>query len=604
MKSGVRGGIRAWVFAHKLVAVGAAAVVVGGGYYLTGWFGRGSEATRYVLAGVTRGTVVASVSGAGQVSALNQVEVKPKASGEVLSLPVREGQSVRAGGVLAQLDSNTAQKSVRDAEANVKSAQISLEKLRQPPDELSLTQAENAVTDANFSKQNAQNDLEKGYEDGFTLAADAFVDLPGVMLGLDGIVNGTTLNGSQNNADAYYDLIKLQKPSGDQFRDLATAAYQSARAAYDKNLDAYKNASRFSATSTIETLVGGTYASAKSISEAIRNTKNFLDLVNDVLTSKPGTRIPSLLAAHESNLQSYIGTVNSHISSLLAALTAIQNGKDGVANAARTITERMQALAKLKAGADPLDVASQQLSLTQRENALRDARETLADYSVRAPFDGIVAKLNAKKGDEASQGTAIATLITSQQTVAISLNEVDVGKVRLGAKATLTFDAIPDLTATGSVVQIDAIGTVTQGVVNYGVTIALDTQDGRVKPGMSVSAMVVTDMRQDVLTVPNAALKAQGNMHYVQVARGVEAGVAGQSSAQGMLLALPPQRQAVTIGLSNDAVTELTSGVKEGDVVVTREITPSAQTQTAQQAGGNAFRLPGAGGGGGVIFRR
>ncbi len=599
MHGAATGGIKLWFLRHKMLAVVAVLLLAGGGYYFFGGFRSDSQETRYILAKVERGTVVASVSGTGQVSALNQVDVKPKASGEVVALPVREGQSVKAGAILAQLDSSDAQKSVRDAAANLKSSQLSLQKLQQPPDELSLTQAENSIIDADQSKQKAKDDLVRVYEEGFTDVADAFVDLPSVMLGMDGILNGTTLNGNQSNADAYYSLIKVQKPASDQFRDLATTAHRQARIEYDADLQEYKAASRSSDTATVEKLIAHTYTTAKTISDAIKNTKNFLDLVNDTLSTMQGVRVPALLAAHESSLQSYIGTMNGHIGSLAAVLTAIQNDKDAVANAERTITERTQALAKLKAGADPLDVESQKLAIVQRENALRDAEETLANYSVRVPFDGIVAKLAVEKGDEVSPSTAVVTLITPQQTVAISLNEVDVGKVQLGAKATLTFDAISGLTMTGKVAQIDAIGTVTQGVVNYGVTIALDTQDGRVKPGMSVSATVVTDVRQDVLTVPNSALKLQGAMQYVQVAEGMEASAAGQAlSAQGVILASPPRRQAVSTGLSNDTVTEITGGVDEGGVVVTREITASAQTQAAAQAGGNAFRLPGLGGGG------
>ena len=99
-------------------------------------------------------------------------------------------------------------------------------------------------------------------------------------------------------------------------------------------------------------------------------------------------------------------------------------------------------------------------------------------------------------------------LITKQKIAEISLNEVDAAKVKVGQKVTLTFDAIDGLSITGEVSEIDALGTVSQGVVTYGVKIAFDTQDERVKSGMSVSAAIITDVKQNVLLVPNAAVKS------------------------------------------------------------------------------------------------
>ena len=89
-------------------------------------------------------------------------------------------------------------------------------------------------------------------------------------------------------------------------------------------------------------------------------------------------------------------------------------------------------------------------------------------------------------------------------------------KVKVGQKVTLTFDAIEDLSITGEVAEIDTLGTVSQGVVNYAVKIVFDTQDERVKSGMSVSAAIITDVKQDVLLVPNAAVKSNDEQ-YVEV---------------------------------------------------------------------------------------
>src|SRR6185369_12071403 len=130
------------------------------------------------------------------------------------------------------------------------------------------------------------------------------------------------------------------------------------------------------------------------------------------------------------------------------------------------------------------------------------AQTNYSNNIIIAPFDGVIAKLSLQRGDQASASTAVATLVTKQQIAQISLNEVDAVNVKQDQKATMTFDAIDGLSMTGKVVEIDTIGTVSQGVVSYSAKVALDTQDDRIKPGMSVNVSIITDVAPDVLAVP------------------------------------------------------------------------------------------------------
>ena len=114
-----------------------------------------------------------------------------------------------------------------------------------------------------------------------------------------------------------------------------------------------------------------------------------------------------------------------------------------------------------------------------------------------------------QKGQTISSGTSAITFITQSDVTSISLSEEDITKIKLGQKAVLTFDAISGLTVAGQVTEIDTIGTVSQGVVSYNVQITFDTQDSRIKPGMSVNANVITNVEQNVLTVPNSAVKTK-----------------------------------------------------------------------------------------------
>jgi len=584
--------------ARRKITTGIIVVVlIGGGYFAYQKFTAGPVETRYVMSAVGRGTIVATVSSSGQVSVLNQVDIKPKVSGDLLSLNVVNGQKVNAGALLALINASDALKSVRDAEANLASAQLSLEKLQQPADQLTILQAENALLEANESKQNAMDDLQKVYDDGFNTVSSVFLDLPTIMAGLNEVLFGNTLNPNQQNIDFYANAVKLYDDKVSRYRSDAYDKYQVARAAYDKNFSDYKSIGRYAETDAIESLINESYDTTKSIAESVKSANNLIQFYEDKLTER-NQQHNTIADTHLSALSGYTGKTNSQLVNLLSAKTKIQSDKDTIVSATRTIAEKTESLAKLKAGADLLDLQSQQLTIRQRQNALTDAREKLVDYTIRAPFTGIIAAVNVKKGDAVSGSTAIATLITERRIAEISLNEVDVAKIKLAQKATLTFDAVSNLSLTGEVAQIDTIGNITQGVVTYNVQIGFDAQDDRIKPGMSVSAAIITDIRSDVLLVPNAAVKTQGNQQYVQVFASPTA-VGGQtpSTTSGSVTsATPPERQTVITGLSNDTQTEIVSGLEEGDQVVTQTVTGSS-SQSQSQSSSSGLRILQGGGG-------
>ena len=600
------GKIGRWSKRHKFWSILIAIVILYGAYYAYASRTNAPQ-TAYVLAQVQKGTLITSVSGTGQVSASNQLDIKPQVSGDVTYVAIKSGQQVKAGQLLLSLDSTDAQKAVRDAQSNLDSAKLSLQKLQEPTDQLSLIQAENALAQAQQSEQNATSDLAKAYDDGFTSVSNAFLDLPGTMTGLKDILYGNSLNSQQTNAYAYANLAQNYITNINDYRDAALNSYQTAYTAYQTNFNDYKNASRGSSTTTTESLINETYNTTKTISDALKDTKNFLDQVNNALTNSAQlVRPPAILSTHENSIQSYTQTTNSHLGDLLTIENTIKNDKDAITNSQGSISEKTQALVELKAGANPIDIQSQQLSIEQKQNALLDAQQTLNEYSIRAPFDGVIAALNVNKGDSASPSTAVATIITTNQLAEVSLNEVDAAKIQLGQKVTLTFDAFPDLTIGGEVAQIDTIGTVSQGVVTYNVQISFTTQDSRVKPGMSVSASIVTNVKQDVLLIPSSAVKTQGSSNYVQVPASIPAGQSQSSltNSQGVSLSAAPITQSVQIGDSNDTQTEISSGLKEGDYVIVRAITSSATAQTTQNS--SSIRIPGitgGGGGGGTIFR-
>ncbi len=559
---------------------------------------------RYVTTVVQKGVLIVSISGSGQTSVSNQVDVKPKASGDIIYVGVKNGQEVKTGALIAQLNDRDAQKAVRDAEVNLESAKILLEKLRKPADVLSMLQAENSLAQAKESKQEAEDDLKKAYEDGSITVANSFLDLSMIMTGLQDILlssDNSLGGGGQENIDYYVNAVQAYDEKVLQYKTDTSDKYRAARTVYNKNFQDYKSLSRFSERSVIESLINETYDTAKDIAEAVKSANNLIQFYQDKLTER-NLRPQALSNTHLSSLNTYTGKTNTHLLNLLSIKRTIQTSKEIIVNSDRSITEKAESLVKLKTGADALDIQSQELIIKQRENALLDAKEKLADYFIRAPFEGVIAKINIKNGDPVSGSTVAVILITKQKLAEISLNEVDVAKVKVGQKVTLTFDAIPDLTITGQVAEVDVIGTVSQGVVTYTIKIGFDTQDDRVKTAMSVSAAIITEAKPNALLVPNSAVKSQGGMSYVEVVEGEDRNAAFAVNSSGIILKNSTRRQSVEIGVSSDEFTEIAGGLKEGDLVVTRTIQPnSIQTQTQSSQGG--LRIPGLPSGGGGGFR-
>ena len=326
------------------------------------------------------------------------------------------------------------------------------------------------------------------------------------------------------------------------------------------------------------------------------------------------TTLTSLQQSLQSAKDSYQSTLRS-LDKAKLALQKLQQGAtaNDLASAQDKVNAAQAAYDKLKKGADPIDVATEQNNVQSRiaalndaNNKLQDALNALNDYAIKAPFAGTIAKITVKLQDQASPSTAMATLLTQAKIAVVTLNEVDVSKVQNGQRATLTFDAVPNLTIAGTVSSVDSIGTVTQGVVNYTVKVLFTTEDDRIKPGMSVSAAIITDTHTDVLTVPNAAVKQVNGQATVQVLNMTQTAPtvntpAGSSLSanQGVTSPTPPETRAVEVGLSNDQLTEITSGLVEGDQVVTRTIDPNAVKAPAAGSSASAVRIPGLTGGGG-----
>lgn len=567
-----------WARLHRLLASFLAVALVAGGFYAYRRVFGGSTATTYALETVATGTLVASVSVSGQVAASRQVDIHPKVSGEIVSVLAKVGAAVHKGDVLARLDSGDAQISVSDARTDVETAELDLDELLHPDDALARLRASHSLSSAEESVSDARDALQRSHDSLYDALNDAVGAAPGIIDTTNRLLNNSLA--SPHLADLY---IQQTAGAGTYARkEAAVASFSAAERSYR---DAARSLRDLPRSATADELAG----IARTMTSALTDMADALTAAVAFVDQLQAHASDVDLSAQRASLRQQQAAAAGAAADVQSAQRAYADADAAVTKAGRSLSEEQLSYQDATGGPDASAVRAARITLQKRQNALAAASETLSRYTVRAPFDGIVAASEAQVGDDASASTVIATLVTAQDVASVTLTETDVSKVREGQKATLTFDALPDLQLTGTVIAVNLAGSVSQGVVSYAAKVGFDADSEQVRPGMSVTASIITESRADTLIVPSSAVKASGDASYVELLPDAVAADGGLYSSSG-----GPQRQAVEVGLSSDTETEILSGLAAGDRVVTRTVTPSASAASTARTSGSVL------GGGGV----
>src|SRR5437773_479826 len=177
----------------------------------------------------------------------------------------------------------------------------------------------------------------------------------------------------------------------------------------------------------------------------------------------------------------------------------------------------------------------------QKTAALAQAQTNLDYTTIRAPVDGIVVSRAVDVGQTVAASLQAPTLFTIAQDltkmqVETSVDEADIGRIKLEDRATFTVDAFSGQTFVGVVTQIRKAAQIVQNVVTYTVVISVDNPGGRLLPGMTANVKLVYAERPDVLKVPNAALRFRP--------AGADAGPAAPARGQGPTAGGPSSGQS------------------------------------------------------------
>ncbi|HEU5323062.1 MAG TPA: efflux RND transporter periplasmic adaptor subunit, partial [Methylomirabilota bacterium] len=180
---------------------------------------------------------------------------------------------------------------------------------------------------------------------------------------------------------------------------------------------------------------------------------------------------------------------------------------------------------------------SARATVKQKDAARRQAQVDLEHTTIRAPVDGVVVSRAVDVGQTVAASLQAPTLFTIAQDltkmqVETAVDEADIGRIDLGARATFSVDAFPGRTFAGAVTQIRKAALVVQNVVTYTVVIAVDNPGGRLLPGMTANVKLIVAEKPEVVKVPNAALRFRPTGSDAP-APGAAGGAAGRAAGGG-----------------------------------------------------------------------
>jgi len=257
-----------------------------------------------------------------------------------------------------------------------------------------------------------------------------------------------------------------------------------------------------------------------------------------------------------------------------------------------SMTEALKA-AQAQLGVADAQIKSAQATVSQRQAGLAQARVDLARTRITSPVNGIVIKRTVEKGQTVAASLQAPELFVIAQNlqdmqVNASIDESDVARIRADMRATFTVDAFPGQTFEGPIRQVRKAAQNVSNVVTYVVVIGFSNTAGRLLPGMTANVRVVTDQRDNVLKVPNAALRVRiAGAEPAASAMGrswlpeAMAQPAGEDAAtRGRIYLLgedgKPRAFNVRLGITDRAATELmepaaadAAQIKEGATVIT-----------------------------------
>ena len=229
-----------------------------------------------------------------------------------------------------------------------------------------------------------------------------------------------------------------------------------------------------------------------------------------------------------------------------------------------------------------LDAAKAQIA--QAEASYKTASANMRYTKIISPVDGTVVSRNVDVGQTVAASFQTPTLfmvaqdLTKMQ-IETSVSEADIGKVQVGQDVNYTLDGYQDSVFHGKVTQVRISPTTVQNVVTYTVIVDVLNEDGRLIPGMTANVSIITSKKENIMTVPNAALKFTPNVD----------GTGPKYKEQGIWIMENnrPKRINIVVGVSDDVNTEISTQELKGN----EKVIVGFENSKKSKSGGPRMRM-------------
>ncbi|HBY99069.1 MAG: efflux RND transporter periplasmic adaptor subunit [Ardenticatenaceae bacterium] len=549
---------RPWLFALALCLAIASGYV----YYRTSRVSAqtGEAPEELQTATVRVGSLVVSATGAGTVIPATQIDLSFQQSGTVAEVLVKVGETIKAGQALARLDDTAAHQAVATAEQALIIQEAALAELTAEP-----SADEVAAAEASFrSAEAALLSLQAGPSESEVAAAES--SLRSAQAALTQAQTGTDPNevaaaqGSLHAAEAGLQALQAGPDANELAQATATlqktaVAVQEAQAAYDQV--AWRN--DIAASSQAAALQDATidYDAARAAYDAVAAGPTIAEFAS---AQAAVDQARANLAALQNNADQAVSIASAEAQVVQAQSTLdelyAEATVEEVAAAEAQVAQARLALDELKNGPSAASLKSAEAQVEQTRIALEQAQHELAQTELTAPQDGTVMAINAEAGETASD-PFITLADLAQPLIEAYLDESDLDKVATGYEAEVTFEAYPDETFTGHVVEVDPQLTVINNVTTVRALVQLDA-DSFARPqtlpvGMNATVDLIGGRAENALLVPVEALREIAPGQYAVFV------------VQGDQLTL----HQVKVGLMDLIYAEITEGLSAGEVVST-----------------------------------
>ena len=613
-----------------LVLVGA----IGGGGIMLARGNTPAPAAAPRTATVTRGSVSQTVTVSGSINALGQARLAFKSGGKIATIYVTTGQAVTLGQPLAKLDTTdletavaTAQQNLANAEATYQKALLAAQDTQKNLDQARQTLANDlATTQATLNKLKSSYAAAKTNFGSFTDSATSGVasfqnSLDTVQAQVDALIaemrqivgggdsgdlrnalNAITGANSPSLQNARSNSVTLLSPAMADYQNAKAAVLTGVSdydAAYAAGNDTSNMPSSFQLTQTNYSIATSRLSSALDTTSSVLAT-----MLSAVTTAQSSLNTQSTRDLHSpfdqwradlatlfnlvTGQQQSVSTLKLKLTQATSYLTTMNDAVGGsIATAAQNIVTTQQRdqqsidNAQNSVANIPFNLQSAQVGVDNANNSVATAASNLDNAVLSAPAAGVVASIANQVGEFVSGGNTNSAfmVLTNTQSLVLhgTVGESDVAKLKIGQVANLTVDALSGQKMTGRVTSLDPVATIQSGVPVYGIDIAVDVPGSGIKAGMSASASVILASKQNVLTVPNTAIRTLNGQRGVQVLKDGEV-----------------VDTVATFGLANDTLTEVLTGLAEGDVVVIPTVKATSSSGNPNRGGG--VQIPGAGG--------